>query len=138
MAQTETTQISDKSNSAEERLKELEIVLPPPPEPFGAYVEAVKSGSLLFLSGMLPTEAHAAKFTGRVGVELDVEGGRRAAHLAALNMLAVARNHLGSLDKVARIVRLGVSIAASADFRDHPKVADAASELLQDIFGKEK
>src|SRR5438132_10798705 len=94
-----------------------------------------KQGSftgLLFLSGMLPTEGHGAKFIGRVGAELDVEAGRKAAHLAALNVLAVARQHLGSLDKVTRVVRLGVSVATSGDVRDQPKVADAASELLQD------
>src|SRR5580700_3650009 len=94
----------------EQRLKELGIKLPPP-EPFGTYVEAVQTGNLLFLSGMLPTEGHAAKIIGRVGAELDLEAGRRAAHLAALNVLAVARQHLGSLDKVTQIVRLGVSIA---------------------------
>ena len=66
------------------------------------------------------------------------EAGRKAAHLAALNALAVARQHLGSLDKVTRIVRLGVSVATSGDVRDQPKVADAASELLQDVFGKDK
>jgi enamine deaminase RidA (YjgF/YER057c/UK114 family) len=87
---------------------------------------------------MLPTEGRAAKFIGRVGSELDVEAGRAAAHLAALNVLAVARKHLGSLDKVTRIVRLGVSVARVGDFRDQPKVADAASELLQDVFGKDK
>src|SRR6266481_3223019 len=124
--------------SPEQRLKELGIKLPAPPEPFGAYVEAVQTGNLLFLSGMLPTEGHVAKFIGRVGAELDVEAGRKAAYLAALNVLAVARQHLGSLDKVTRIVRLGVSVATSGDIRDQPKVADAASELLQDIFGKEK
>jgi enamine deaminase RidA (YjgF/YER057c/UK114 family) len=75
---------------------------------------------------------------GRVGAQLDVEAGRDAAHLAALNVLAVARQHLGSLDKVTRIVRLGVSVATSGDVRDQPKVADAASELLQDAFGKER
>jgi enamine deaminase RidA (YjgF/YER057c/UK114 family) len=123
---------------AEQRLKELGIELPAPPEPFGAYVEAVQTGNLLFLSGMLPTEGHTAKFIGRVGAELDVEAGRAAAHLAALNVLAVARQHLGSLDKVTRIVRLGVSVATSGDIREQPKVADAASELLQDIFGKDK
>jgi enamine deaminase RidA (YjgF/YER057c/UK114 family) len=64
--------------------------------------------------------------------------GRKAAHLAALNVLAVTRQHLGSLDKVTRIVRLGVSVAASGDVREQPKVADAASELLQDVFGKDK
>jgi enamine deaminase RidA (YjgF/YER057c/UK114 family) len=129
---------SHRPASAEQRLKELHIELPAPPEPFGTYVEAVQTGNLLFLTGMLPTDGHEAKFTGRVGAELDVETGRKAAHLAALNVLAVARRHLGSLDKVKRIVRLGVSVATSGDVRDHPKVADAASELLQDVFGKEK
>ena len=123
---------------AEQRLKELGIKLPAPPEPFGTYVEAVQTGNLLFLTGMLPTEGRAAKFIGRVGAELDVEAGRQAAYLAALNGLAVARAHLGSLDKVTRIVRLGVSVATLGDVRDQPKVADGASELLQDIFGKEK
>jgi enamine deaminase RidA (YjgF/YER057c/UK114 family) len=123
---------------AEQRLKELGINLPAPPEPFGTYAEAVQTGNLLFLSGMLPTEGHGAKFIGRVGAELDVEAGRQAAHLAALNALAVARQHLGSLDKVTRMVRLGVSVATSGDVRDQPKVADAASELLQDVFGKDK
>ena len=124
--------------SAEQRLKELGIKLPTPPEPFGTYVEAVQTGSLLFLTGMLPTEGREAKFIGRVGAEIDVETGRKAAHLATLNVLAVARNYLGSLDKVRRIVRLGVSVATAGDVRDQPKVADAASELLQDVFGKDK
>jgi enamine deaminase RidA (YjgF/YER057c/UK114 family) len=125
-------------STAEQRLKELGITLPEPPEAFGTYVEAVLTGNLLFLSGMLPTEGHGAKFIGRVGAELDVEGGRKAAHLAALNGLAVAKQHLGSLDKVTRIVRLGVSVATSGDVREQPKIADAASELLQDVFGKDK
>jgi len=124
--------------TAEKRLSELGIKLPSPPEPFGTYAEAVQTGNLLFLTGMLPTEGRAAKFIGRVGAELDVEAGRQAAHLAALNVLAVARQHLGSLDKVTRIVRLGVSVATVGDVRDQPKVADAASELLQDVFGKDK
>jgi enamine deaminase RidA (YjgF/YER057c/UK114 family) len=124
--------------SAERRLKELGIKLPAPPEPFGTYVEAVQTGNLLFLTGMLPTEGREARFIGRVGAEVDVETGRKAAHLAALNVLAVARNYLGSLDKVRRIVRLGVSVATAGDVRDQPKVADAASELLQDVFGKDK
>ena len=124
--------------SAEQRLKELGIKLPAPPEPFGAYAEAVQTGNLLFLTGMLPTEGRVAKFIGRVGAELDVETGRKAAHLAALNAMAVAREHLGSLDKVTRIVRLGVSVATSGDVRELPKLADGASELLQDVFGKDK
>src|SRR5271163_3596365 len=124
--------------SAEQRLAELGIKLPAPPEPFGTYAEAVQTGNLLFLTGMLPTEGRAAKFIGRVGAELDVKAGRKAAYLAALNVLAVARQHLGSLDKVTRIVRLGVSVATSGDVREQPKVADAASKLLEDVFGKDK
>jgi enamine deaminase RidA (YjgF/YER057c/UK114 family) len=125
-------------STTEDRLAKLGIKLPAPPEPFGTYVEAVQTGNLLFLTGMLPTEGHVAKFVGRVGAELDVDVGRKAAHLAALNALAVARQHLGTLDKVTRIVRLGVAVATSGDVRDQPKVADAASELLQDVFGKDK
>ena len=126
------------SPGAEQRLEQLRIQLPSPPQPFGAYVEAVQTGNLLFLSGMLPTEGYTAKYVGRVGAELDVDAGRAAARLAALNVLAVARQHLGSLDRVTRVVRLGVSVATSGDVRDQPKVADAASELLQDVFGKQK
>jgi enamine deaminase RidA (YjgF/YER057c/UK114 family) len=125
-------------SSAEQKLRELGIELPPPPEPFGAYAEAVQTGNLLFLTGMLPTQGHSAKFVGRLGAELTVETARDAARVAAINALAVARRHLGSLDKVARIVRLGVSIATVGDVRKHPEVADGASELLRDVFGKEK
>ena len=125
-------------STAEQRLEDLAIELPEPPEPFGTYTEAVRSGNLLFLSGMLPTEGRSAKFTGRVGAELDVDRAREAAYLAALNALAVTRRHLGSLDRVSRIVRLGVLIATSGDVRDQPKVADAASDLLRDVFGADK
>src|SRR5881275_1393109 len=130
------TRESARPASAEQRLEELGIKLPAPPEPFGIYVEAVQTGNLLFLTGMLPTEGRAAKFIGHVGAELDVEAGRQAARLAALNGLAVAREHLGSLDKITRIVRLGVSVATFGDVRDQPKVAEGASDLLQDVFGK--
>jgi enamine deaminase RidA (YjgF/YER057c/UK114 family) len=124
--------------TAEQRLSQLGIKLPVPPEPFGIYAEAVQTGNLLFLTGMLPTAGREAKFVGRIGAELDVKAGRAAARLAALNGLAVTRQHLGSLDKVTRIVRLGVAVATSGDVREQPKVADGASELLQDVFGKDK
>ena len=134
--------ISNDDNSrpvtAEQRLIQLGIKLPAPPEPFGIYAEAVQTGNLLFLTGMLPIVGRGAKFIGRVGGELDVKTGQMAAHLAAVNALAVARQHLGSLDKVTRIVRLGVLVATSGDVREQPKIADGASELLQDVFGKDK
>jgi enamine deaminase RidA (YjgF/YER057c/UK114 family) len=124
--------------TAEQRVRQLGIKLPTPPEPFGIYAEAVQTGNLLFLTGMLPTVGREAKFIGRVGAELDVETGRQAAYLAALNALAVARQHLESLDRVTRIVRLGVLVATSGDVREQPKIADGASALLQDVFGKDK
>src|SRR4030095_13059036 len=124
--------------SAEQRLKERGIKLPAPPEPFGIYAEAVQTGNLLFLTGMLPTVGREAKFIGRVGATRDRQTGRKAAYLAALNALAVARLHLGTLDKVKRIVRLGVLVATSGDVRGQPEVADGASELVQDVFGKDK
>ena len=132
------TNESSRPASAEQRLKELGIELPAPPKPFGIYVEAVQTGKLLFLTGMIPTEGQGAKFVGRVGAELDLEAGHRAARLAALNGLAVARKHLGSLDKVTRTVRLSVYVATSGDVREHPRVADGASALLQEVFGKDK
>ncbi len=126
------------STRAEQQLKALNLDLPAAPEPFGTYAEAVQTGSLLFLSGMLPTEGRRAEFVGRVGAELDIEAGRKAARLSAMNALAVAREHLGSLDRVKRIVRLGVFVATSGDVRDQPTVADGASDLLQEVFGRDK
>jgi enamine deaminase RidA (YjgF/YER057c/UK114 family) len=129
---------SSQAAVAERRLQELNIQLPVTPKPFGAYVEAVQTGNLLFLSGMLPVLDHKPAFIGRLGKELDAESGRQATRVAALNVLAAAREHLGSLDKVTRVVRLGVYLATSGDFFDQPRVADAASELFRDVFGADK
>ena len=122
--------------TAEERLAQLGLHLPDAPSPFGAYVPAVQTGNLLFLSGMLATAGHKPTAVGIVGKDLDVKAGREAARTATLNALALTRKQLGSLDRVTHVVRLGVYIAATPDFTDHPKVADAASELLRDVFGE--
>jgi len=126
------------SATAEERLRDLGIDLPHPPAPFGAYVEAVQTGNLLFLSGTLPLEGGIPKFVGRIGGDLSVDDGRRATHLATLNALAAARAHLKSLDRVMRVVRLAVSLVTTPEFREHPRVADAASELLRTVFGADR
>jgi enamine deaminase RidA (YjgF/YER057c/UK114 family) len=123
---------------AERRLQELGIQLPAAPTPFGSYVEALQTGNLLFLSGMLPVVDHKPKYLGRLGKELDAEAGRDAAHTASLSALAAAKEYLGSLDRITRVVRLGVFMATSNDFFDQPKVADGASDLFRDIFGNEK
>jgi len=124
--------------SAEGRLERLGIQLSAPPTPFGTYVETVQTGSLLFLTGMLPVVEHKPKYLGRLGKELDTEAGYDAARTAALSGLAAARHHLGSLDRIVRVVRLGVFISTSGDLVDQPKVADGASDLLRDIFGVDK
>ena len=124
--------------TAESRLQDLRIHLPTAPTPFGSYVEALQTGNLLFLSGMLPVVDHKPIYIGRLGKELDVEAGRDAAYTAALSALAAAKHHLGSLDRVTRVVRLGVFIATSGDFFDQPRIADAVSDLFRDIFGSDK
>ena len=126
------------NTTPEQRLRSLGIGLPRPPAPLGAYVEAVQTGSLLFLSGTLPVEGGTPKFVGRIGGELSLEDGRRATHLAALQALAAAKEHLGSLDRVRRVVRLAVSLVTTPEFRQHPRVADAASELLATVFGADR
>src|SRR4029077_7494163 len=108
--------MTTNATTAEERLAKLGIHLPDAPTPFGAYVPAVQTGSLLFLSGMLATSGHAATMVGIVGKDLDVKAGREAAHTAALNVLALTRKQLVSLDHVRRVVSLVVYVAAVPEF----------------------
>jgi enamine deaminase RidA (YjgF/YER057c/UK114 family) len=129
--------MTTNATTAEIRIAKLGIQLPDAPTPFGAYVPAVQTGNLLFLSGMLATSGHMPTAVGIVGKDLDVKAGRAAAYTAALNVLALAKKQLGSLDRVSNVVRLGVYVAATPRFTEHPKVADAASELLRDVFGEE-
>ena len=124
--------------TAEERLRDLGVDLPHPPAPLGAYVETVQTGSLLLLSGTLPLEGGVPRFVGRIGGDLSMEDGRRATYLATLNALAAARAHLRSLDRVIRVVRLAVSLVTIPEFREHARVADAASELLGTVFGADR
>jgi enamine deaminase RidA (YjgF/YER057c/UK114 family) len=122
----------------ERRLQELGIVLPNPPHPLGAYVEAVQAGDLLFLSGMLPVRDGKLQFVGRLGKELDESAGRDALRTATLNALSAAKAHVGSLDRVTRVVSVKVYLATYGDFYNQPIVADAASELLRDLFGEDR
>ena len=126
------------NSSVEQRLKASGIQLPPAPKPLGAYVEAVQVANLLFVSGALPLQGGVPQFIGRLGGELSIEDGRSAARLAALNALALARQHLGSLDKVQRVAQLTVTLATTPDFQEHPKVADGASELFAEVFGADR
>ena len=124
--------------NAERRLQDLGIVLPNAPQPLGAYVEAVQSASLLFLSGMLPVKDGKLQYVGRLGKELDASAGRDALRTATLNALSAAKAHVGSLDRVTRVVSIKVYLATHGDFYNQPIVADAASELFRDVFGEDK
>jgi enamine deaminase RidA (YjgF/YER057c/UK114 family) len=132
------TGMDSQPANAERRLRELGIQLTAPPIPFGAYLETVRTGNLLFLSGMLPAIGHEPKFVGRLGKELDANAGREAVRIAALNVLSATRQKLGSLDRVTRVVRLCVYLATHGNFFDHARVADAASELFSNVFGEDK
>ena len=121
--------------NVERRLAELGIELPAAPTPFGTYLEVLQTGNLLFLTGMLPVVDHQPKYLGRLGKELDAKAGRDAARTASLSAIAAIKAHLGSLDRVTKIVRLGVFMATSGDFFDQPTVADGASDLFRDVFG---
>ena len=127
---------SSQPAGAEGRLQDLGIVLPSGPQPLGAYVEAVQSGNVLFLSGMLPVKEGKLQYQGRLNKELDAEAGRDALRTATLNALATAKEHLGSLDRITQVIRVKVHLATEGDFYNHASVADAASELLRDVFGE--
>jgi len=119
------------------RLKELGIALPAPPTPLGAYVESSDSGNLLFLSGMLPVVNRKLAIAGRLGENLSVKEGQEAARIASLNALAAAKQHLGDLDRLKKLVKLTVLLATTEQFAEHAPVADGASNLFVQIFGPE-
>jgi enamine deaminase RidA (YjgF/YER057c/UK114 family) len=119
------------------RLRELEITLPAPPKPLGSYVESSDAGNLLFLSGTLPVVNRKLAIAGRLGENLSVKEGQEAARIASLNALAVAKEHLGDLDRLKKLVKLTVLVSTTEDFTDHAAVADGASELFVQIFGHE-
>src|SRR6516164_5836774 len=133
----ESMPVGDNANVATpgSRLRDLGLVLPKPPSPLGAYVEASQVGSLLFLSGTLPVIDRKLAISGRLGANLSVDQGREAARLAALNALAAAQEHVGDLDRLKKLVNLSVLVTATEDFVEHAAVADGASNLFVQLFG---
>ena len=124
------------SDRISERLAELGIALPKPAAPVAAYVPAVEANGLLHLSGQLPFRPDGSLITGRLGTDYDVAHGREAAERCAVMLLAQIQAALGTLDRVERIVRLGVFVASDDHFTDQPKVANGASELMETVFGE--
>jgi len=119
----------------EARLKKLGLDLPPAPNPVANYVPALQAGQLLFISGQIAKAADGTVVTGSVGVDLTVEEGQAAARLCALNIMAQAKAALGSLERVGQVLRLTGFVNSPADFADHPKVINGASDLMVEVFG---
>ena len=122
--------------SYESRLAELQIELPPPPQPLATYVPAVRAGDFLFLSGVLPMRDGQLAISGKLGRDLTVEQGMEAAGLALLNALAIAKQELGTLDRIARVVKVVGHVASAEGFVQQPQVLNGASDLLVAIFGE--
>ena len=122
--------------SAEARLRELGIELPPVPPPMGTYVRAVRVGNLLFLAGHGPRQDGKHVYIGKVGRELTVEEGARAARLVGLGLLASTREALGSLDRVKRVVKVLGMVNCTEGFGDQPKVVNGFSDLMVEVFGE--
>ncbi|NKB82290.1 MAG: RidA family protein [Nitrospirales bacterium] len=123
--------------SIEQKLLELQLILPPAPKPVATYVPASLAGDLLFVSGVLPFEDGKMAFTGKLGSSLTVQEGYRAARIATLNALAIIRQELSTLDRVQKIVRLTGHVASADSFAEQPAVVNGASDLLVEIFGLE-
>ena len=121
--------------SIDQRLAELGIDLPQPAAPVAAYVPVVVSGGFAYVSGQVSSE-NGQMITGKLGADLDVEAGQKAARACGLMVLAQLKAALGSLDRVERIVKLGVFVNCTPDFTDQPKVGNGASELMQEVFGE--
>lgn len=122
--------------SAEEKLRRLGLGLPEPPKPVAAYVPVVKAGKLVFTAGQLCMVRGELAFKGKLGAELTVTQGYEAARIAALNCLSVIKSEIGSLDRIARVVKVVGWVNSTPDFIQQPLVINGASELLQDIFGE--
>jgi enamine deaminase RidA (YjgF/YER057c/UK114 family) len=121
---------------AEARVAELKLELPPAPKPVATYVTAVRQGDLLFVSGHGPLKVDGSMITGKVGADLDLAGGREAARQVGLAILATVRVHLGTLDRVIRLVKVLGLVNSTDAFGEQPKVINGFSDLMVDVFGE--
>ncbi len=119
----------------EEKLEAIGIKLPNPPTPAGSYIPVVKVGNLLYISGQIPMEDGKVLFTGKVSDD-NLETAQKSAKMCAINILAQIKREVGNLEKVSKIIRLSGFVNSSSEFYQHPKVINAASDLLFEIFGE--
>ena len=119
----------------EDKLRELSIELPTPPSPAGSYIPVVTTGNLAFVSGQIPMREGKVVFEGKVPEQQSLESARDAAKICIINGLAQLKANLGSLDKIRKFVRISGFVNSSPNFTEQPKVINAASDLLVEIFG---
>jgi enamine deaminase RidA (YjgF/YER057c/UK114 family) len=120
----------------DDALSSIGISLPTPPAAAGSYVPVVVSDKLAFVSGQIPLVGKEIKFKGKVGREITIEEGQEAARLCVINGLAQLKAHLGTLDKISRIVKVTGFVNCEGTFTEHPKVINGASDLLLQVFGE--
>jgi enamine deaminase RidA (YjgF/YER057c/UK114 family) len=120
----------------DEKLVALNITLPIPPKPAGSYIPVVKTGNLVFVSGQIPMKDGQVQFKGQVPSSISVEDAQKAAKLCIINVLAQLKSELGTLDKISKIVKVSGFINSSQEFFEQPKIINAASDLLFEIFGE--
>jgi enamine deaminase RidA (YjgF/YER057c/UK114 family) len=130
--------VNNTPTHPEDRLADLGLELPQPPAAVANFVGAVRTGGLVFVSGQGPVENGEFRFLGKLGLDLEVDDGQRSAQLAALNALATLRKEIGSLDRVARIVKLLVFVNSAPNFMEQHRVANGASDLIVALFGTER
>jgi len=124
--------------SAEARVHELRLELPPAPKPLAVYKPLVVLGNVAYVSGHGPVRTDGSLIVGRIGETMDLDGGRAAARQVGLAILSTLRSELGSLDRVSRVIKLLGMVNCTPDFPDHPKVINGCSELFADVFGRER
>ena len=129
------TDVVDLSYDPELRLKELNIILPSPPQPVANYVNGVRTGNLIFLAGKGPKSAEGTELIGKLGVDVTIEEGSAGARMTAINQLAVLKSMLGDLKKVKRIVKVLGMVNSAPDFVEQPKVINGFSDLMVAVFG---
>lgn len=125
----------DENYDPEAKLEELGIELNTPSPPVANYVNAVRTGDLIFLAGKGPKQANGEYITGKLGADLTIEQGYEAARITGINQLSVLKAELGNLNKVKRIVKVKGMVNAAPEFTDHPKVVNGYSDLMVAVFG---
>ena len=122
--------------TVEEKLRAMGLELPEPPKPVASYVQCVRTGNLVFVSGQVPRVQGELPYRGKVGAELSIEQGQQAARACALNALSQVKQEIGDLARLRRVVKLTVFVASANGFQEQPKVADGASQLLAELLGE--